>query len=167
MHNNRTILWSLFTVVLCVFILSGCATIFKGSDHQLRINSTPAAAKVVVKATNNIVFFEGTTPASTKVPKKNEYIVTISLSGYKDATVNVLKDGIEGWFWGNLLCGGVVGIVVDLVTGAINKLSPDEISVSLVTAYNQKTQNQELYAALQAYDQEGNLRHLLVPLQRQ
>jgi hypothetical protein len=152
-------------IITSTVLIVGCATIFKGSDATINITSTPTAAKVAISSTGGMRMFDGVTPAVVKLPKKNEYIVTISLSGYKDATVNILKDGIEGWFWGNLLCGGVIGIVVDLVTGAMNKLEPEQISVSLALAHNMKGE-QVIYAVLYALDNEGQLRSLAVPLER-
>ncbi|MBI3004815.1 MAG: PEGA domain-containing protein [Ignavibacteriales bacterium] len=153
-----------FIVLFAIVVLFvGCATIMKGSDQQVRINSTPASAKVMIKTTGGMTVFEGTTPAMTKISRKNEYTVTVSLEGHKDATVNIMKESIEGWFWGNLLCGGVIGIIVDASNGAMHHLSPDEISVTLTTAYLGGKQK-ALYAVFHATDREGQLRSLAVPL---
>jgi hypothetical protein len=165
-RNNFLQLMSLgICICLIALINAGCATIIKGSSEDIKINSTPAAAKVVIKSTGGAQVFEGTTPTTAKLSKRNEYLVTISLENYKDANVNIIKDGIEGWFWGNILCGGLIGIIVDAADGAINDLSPDEISVTLLTAYNPQNQKQTLYAVFQAYDNEGNLRHMLYPME--
>lgn len=145
-------------------IIAGCATIFKGSDHEIKINSTPSQAKVVIKTTAGIVRWEGVTPATTKLPKKDEYIAIISLQGYKDKEVGITHTGIEGWFWGNLLCGGVIGIVVDLTNGAMHTMSPNEINVTLVTAQMENGRT-VIYAVFQALDSKGELRSLAVPME--
>lgn len=152
-------------LIAATLLAAGCATIIKGSKHKVTINSTPSQANVVIKTTGGIVAYEGTTPVTTEVSKKNEYLVTLTMEGYKEKTVSITKDGIQGWFWGNILCGGIIGIVVDLVTGAINDLAPDQINVQLVTAQI-PGQGDQLYAVFFALDSEGQLRHLVVPLQR-
>jgi len=152
-------------VITLALIIAGCATIFKGSSQEIRINSTPAQAKIVVKTTTGATFWEGATPANVLVSKKNEYMVTISLAGYKETTVGVTHDGIEGWFFGNLLCGGVLGMVIDLVDGTIYKLAPQEINVTLATARLQDNSD-VLYAVFYALDSHGDLRSMAVPLQK-
>lgn len=142
----------------------GCASIMKGTKQSVTISSSPAQAKVVVKtASGSMTFFEGATPATVQLPKKNEYIVTVSLPGYKDATANITNEGIEGWFWGNILCGGIIGIIVDATNGAMKKLGPDQISVELMTAAV-PGQEDALYVIFQGFDSRGQLRHFIVPM---
>jgi uncharacterized protein YceK len=161
-QSNRVVLFVAVLMVM-VLIVAGCATIMKGSDQEVRINSTPSQAQVTVKTMAGVNFWEGSTPAHVKLAKKNEYVVTISMQGYKESTVNVTHSGIEGWFWGNLICGGVIGIVVDAVNGAMHKLAPEEISVTLTTAYLDNDRA-VIYAVFHALDSEGQLRSMAVPM---
>ena len=40
---------------------------------------------------------------------------------------------VEGWYWGNILFGGLIGmIIVDPATGAMYKLDTEAVDVSLV-----------------------------------
>jgi uncharacterized protein YceK len=151
----------LLTVAL---VLAGCATIFKGTDQEIKINSTPSQAKLVIKTSGGVVTWEGATPATVKLARKNEYIVTVSLQGYKDRDVNITHASIEGWFWGNLLCGGVIGIIVDATNGAMHRLGPDDISVALTTAQLDDGRT-VIYAVFHAMDSSGQLRSLAVPLE--
>jgi hypothetical protein len=162
--SKSILCWLVVGLVITVLIV-GCATIFKGTDQAINISSSPSAAKVIIKTTGGVQVFDGVTPVVTKLSKKNEYLVTLTLEGYKETTVNIMKNGIEGWFWGNLLCGGVIGIVIDAVNGAMYKLAPDQISVSLTTAQNMKGE-QVLYAVLYALDNNGQLRSLAVPIEK-
>ncbi|MDP8237445.1 MAG: hypothetical protein P9X24_00010 [Candidatus Hatepunaea meridiana] len=66
------------------------------------------------------------------------------------------------WFVGNLICGGILGMIVDYVSGAMWHLEPNMIHVELVTAY--KDGKMQRYAVLGALDDEGQLRTLAVPL---
>jgi hypothetical protein len=148
--------------IVCITLIVGCASIMKGSDQQIKIKSTPSAAKVVVKSTDGLVMFDGTTPATVKLTKKKEYIVTVTMEGYKESTANITKQGIEGWFWGNIICGGLIGIVVDITSGAINKLGPEEISIEMKTAYLEN--QEETFVLFQALDENGHLRSLSIPM---
>lgn len=145
-----------------VLIMSSCATIIKGTSQDISISSNPSAATVLVKTTGGIEVFNGKTPASVKLPKKKEYVATISLEGYREINVQITQK-FEAWALGNLVCGGVIGIVVDAVNGAMWKLDPDQIMVTLVTA-SIDGNNVQTYAVFRAIDDLGQLRTLSVPL---
>ena len=162
MKRFKILVWA--SVVVFLFTLVGCATIFKGSSQEVGINSNPAKATVKVKSLAGVEVFSGTTPVTVKLPKKKEYIVTIGLEGYKESTVQ-LTQTMEGWFWGNLICGGVLGMVIDFVSGAMWNLEPEQVSVSLVTASLDGV-DMRTYAVFMALDEEGQLRSLAVPLIR-
>ncbi len=162
MKRNDILVWS--TVIVFLFGLIGCATIFKGSTQDVGLNSNPQKATVKVKSMGGVEIFSGTTPTAVKLPKKSEYIVTIDMQGYKSSTVQITQT-LEGWFWGNLLCGGLVGMVIDYASGAMWDLQPEQISVSLVTA-SLDGADARTYAVFMAVDKDGNLRSLAVPLIR-
>ena len=63
-----------------------------------------------------------------------------------------LTQGINGWFWANLLFGGVVGMVIDGVDGAMHKLEPAIVSISL-----QKGQDDELFGVVRELDSKGHV----------
>jgi hypothetical protein len=148
----------LFAVAIC-----GCASIMKGSKGNIAISSTPSDARILIKTTGGVSVYEGKTPATVKVSKKNDYVVTVILDGYQEGTAHITRDGIEGWFWGNLLCGGIIGIIVDLTNGAINKLEPDQIHIEMVRAQGPGG-DESIYAVVFATDSNGDLRHLAIPL---
>lgn len=158
----RNLLISLIIFGMISFFTIGCATIMKGTEQDISIQSNPSNAKVVVKTTGGVEVWNGVTPATVKLSKKKEYVVTVQLSGYKDATVQITQS-FEAWAIGNLICGGVVGIVVDAVDGAIWKLEPDQIMVTLSTALLENGEPQ-LYAVFYTMDNEGQLRSMAIPL---
>ncbi len=160
MQLSKLLLFFMLCVVTA-FIIS-CATIIKGTSQDISINSNPTKANVVIKTTGGVEVFTGLTPTTTKLSKKKEYNVTISLEGYKETTVQITQS-FEAWTIGNLLCGGVIGLIVDAVNGAMWKLEPDQIMVSLVTASNEGGESR-LYAVFRTLDDQGQLRTLAVPL---
>lgn len=140
----------------------GCASIIKGTKQDISINSAPGGADVVVKTKGGVEIFAGKTPCSVRLKKKQEYQVNVKSAGYREQTIWV-DQGFEAWTIGNLACGGVIGLIVDAVNGAMYKLEPDVIYVTLVTAQIDGRAG-EPYAVLQALDGQGQRRNLVVPL---
>lgn len=104
---------------------TGCASILHGTLQPMSISSTPTGANVTVDGTSS-----GSTPMTASLSRKHEHTVKIEMQGYKPMEVKLNK-GIDGWFWGNLLLGGLVGMIIDGSTGAMYKLSPSQIDATL------------------------------------
>lgn len=159
--SSRIMLLGMSLVILSV--LASCASIVSGTKQEISVKSTPTEAEVIVTGSGGQVAFTGKTPAVAELPRKSEYDVEIKLAGYQTETVHIAK-GFNGWYLGNIICGGIIGLIVDAVNGAMYKLEPGEISVNLMTA--QKSDGTtETYAVLQAVDAEHQLRTQIVPLQ--
>ena len=80
--------------------------------------------------------FKGKTPASVILKSgkgyfsKAKYQISFSKEGYNDTTIP-LEATLDGWYIGNILFGGLVGIlIVDPLTGAMYKL--DETTINQV-----------------------------------
>ncbi|MDB6061057.1 MAG: hypothetical protein JWM78_1160 [Verrucomicrobiaceae bacterium] len=57
-------------------------------------------------------------------------MIRMQKDGYEDAS-GTLSPNIAGWYYGNLLLGGAIGmLIVDPITGAMYKL-PDEYTVPM------------------------------------
>jgi len=110
--------------------------------------------------------YEGVTPAQIKLSKKYEYMVTISAQGYKQIKVPVTQDGIEGMFFLNFVCGGLIGFVVDYVDGAMYKMEPESISVTLQVASLPGQPANRLYAVFRTPDRNGDVHAFAVPMIR-
>lgn len=111
-------------------LLSACATIFSGTTQNIAVSSTPPGATVKVEPGGQ----SSTTPAKLSLRRKDApYRLTIAMEGYEAYTVTI-SAGTNGWIWGNLILGGLVGIIIDSSTGAANALSPDEVHGNLVKA---------------------------------
>ena len=116
-------------------MLTGCASIISGTHQDITINSAPQSADVRVESltlSQNTVTFEGKTPAKTSLARKGSYLVTISMNGYEKAQVSIDNGGMNGWVWGNIVLGGLVGILIDISDGAAMNLQPGDINVTLV-----------------------------------
>lgn len=127
----------LLPLLLCTTVLSGCASIVSGSNSPVRIASTPEQADFTITNEDGIKVHSGITPST--VTLKNgagyfdgeSYSINYSKDGYNPQTAT-LNSGVNGWYFGNLLFGGFLGLlVIDPATGAMFDL-PDDLSVSLM-----------------------------------
>lgn len=112
-------------LLIILGLVSGCATVVKGTTQSIPVNSDPAGAEVLVN--NNVL---GVTPTQIKLKRKEDHQVMIRKEGYASATVPVLKS-VGGAVWGNVLAGGLIGWGVDATSGAQYNLSPETIYVTL------------------------------------
>jgi len=151
-------------------VVVSCATIIKGSNHTLSVNSSPPSAAVVITRAavigEGMRIFEGTTPATVKLSRKEEYVVSISMRGYREVKVPVVHAGVEEWFFANIVCGGLIGLVVDYADGAMYKMAPETINVTLQTASLPSQPAGELYAVLRLADENGAVRAIATPMIR-
>ncbi|MDX1507117.1 MAG: hypothetical protein R3358_02475 [Woeseiaceae bacterium] len=110
-------------------MISGCATVTRGTTDMFEIQSTPDNANV--RLSNGM---SCNTPCSLSLPRKHEFTATIAMDGYKPIDVQVMPKqagaGTAG-FAGNVLIGGVVGMVADSVSGAMKDLYPNPLIVEL------------------------------------
>jgi hypothetical protein len=107
--------------LLVTVIAAGCATITKGTSQPVAI-STPGANGAQCTLTSAAIGSKVvTTPATVVLEKSQENIsVVCKLACFQDA-VGVIPSHTEGMTAGNVLLGGVVGLGVDAVSGAMNK----------------------------------------------
>ncbi len=110
--------------------LGACATVTRGSEDAWVVNSEPSGAKV--ETTNGHQC--AATPCAIKMKRKSEFTATLTKKGYKPATVQVSHKtagaGAAG-VAGNVLLGGVIGLGVDMYTGASQDLVPNPVTIKL------------------------------------
>jgi uncharacterized protein YceK len=151
----------LLVLLAIALLLSGCATLFTGTDANVKVTADPGTANAVIKTQGGQVVYDGAVPATVKLPKKNSYTVEITQAGYKTQTV-FISQGVTGWFWGNLCLGGVVGMLIDWGTGGMWDLHPSQIDAKLAMAKVDGVDGPAV--AFYTRDDEGQLRYVVVPL---
>lgn len=97
---------------------SGCATIVSGRHQDIRVTSDPPGVRV--RADSGV---EITTPGELSLTRNRSHTLVAEHQG-TEPQQKELQCGMNGWILGNILIGGVVGVVVDLVSGASGQLSP-------------------------------------------
>ncbi|MDE2490964.1 MAG: PEGA domain-containing protein [Elusimicrobia bacterium] len=116
---------SVFTLAAICVAFSGCASIVSGRTQEVSFNSNPSGATVTIDGRPY-----GTTPVTTMLHRESGSVVVFSKPGYKPLSLN-LETTINGWFWGNIVTGGVTGSTTDGVTGAIHEYSPGQYMATL------------------------------------
>ena len=124
-------------VMVSVFLFSSCASIVSKSTYPLSINSSPSNAKVSITDKKGKEIYLGNTPATVKLKagagffSKAEYQVKFSSPGYDDKIVPITFK-LDGWYFGNLLLGGVLGmLIIDPATGAMWKIETEFLNETL------------------------------------
>jgi len=97
------------------------------------IKSTPAGATVTITNRNGVQVYKGTSPATVTLKsgsgffKKESYHVRFELEGFAVREIPV-ECKVNGWYWGNLLIGGVIGmLIIDPATGAMYKFTTSDV----------------------------------------
>lgn len=138
--------FSLFLIVLSI-IISSCASILGKSSYPVSINTNPNGATISITDKKGKEVYKGQSPSTVILKSgagffsKAEYQVKISAKGY-DETIVPVNYKLNGWYFGNLLLGGVLGmLIIDPATGAMWKIDTPAISVTLSrsTAMNEPT----------------------------
>lgn len=116
-----------FLLFLSVAVLSSsCATIMQGTTQEMSISSSPTSALV----TDNGMQI-GKTPLVADLKRKGNHTIRIELEGYKPYEV-VLSRKTSGWVWGNIIFGGIPGLIIDALTGSLYVLQPEQIQAELI-----------------------------------
>jgi hypothetical protein len=147
--------------LLTVCLLSSCATITRGPDEVIIVDSNPSGANATISCAAN-VSASGTTPARLTIPRNAQScLVRIDKAGSQSQSIK-LERGFNSRYWMNFLYGagipigammafagndtqgaaGVVigvgsillgagGLIVDRATGAMYDHDPNVIKVTL------------------------------------
>ena len=110
--------------------LVGCATIIQGETQMVQITSHPPGATVTVLPEMHTLV----TPGEVDLKRKQIHTVLFELECYEPAT-GYLDRTNSNVTAGNLLLGGIIGIFLDLDTGAAFRLIPDPLHVQLVRSW--------------------------------
>jgi len=120
-------------IVLAALLLGGCAYILSTDSQDISVSTYPPGAQVIITTTGGIEVFSGTTPAQVHLKRKYKYFVDVTLEGHKSKRIYLEQSLNPKTLW-NLLIGGIPGWIIDGVSGAIWKLEPETITITLQTA---------------------------------
>ena len=111
-----------------VALFAGCATIINGTSQKIGISSEPTGVLVTVDSQPR-----GNTPVFVELTRKDTHIIRVEKDGYRPHETCLTRHA-SGWVWGNIVFGGVIGLVVDACTGGLYKLDPNQVTANLAPA---------------------------------
>ncbi len=125
-----------------ILLTTSCATIISGSRQTVNFSSTPSQATIYIDEVEI-----GKTPFKTKLYRNRDYAVMIKLDGYLPYETKLTKK-FNAWYLGNIAFGGIVGLIIDPITGAMYHLTPKELNAQLTQGTAFKTDNNGIYIAV-------------------
>lgn len=125
-----------------VMLTTGCATIVNDDYVQIPVTTVPSEASIEVNGSSY------QSPAIVPVPRgQGDFVMKISKDGYQPVSI-FLNQSLDGWVWGNVIFGGIIGLVVDFATGDAYDISPDVVNQSLTGAEITKTDSKGINVVL-------------------
>ena len=142
---------SYFLIFVMAISVISCSTIMNGDKDQMKVDSKPADAIILVDGIEI-----GRTPAMLNLKRGETHIIEIKKEGYETYRLQTSKS-ITGWFWGNLVCGGIIGFVIDLATGNAYDIDPGIVTATL-SKDTGMLENYRMpdFQGIQLFDEYGN-----------
>ncbi|TCK01848.1 hypothetical protein EV694_0482 [Volucribacter psittacicida] len=111
-----------------VLLTTGCATIVSKHQYPVSINSNPEGIAYSITNRAGEQIAEGVTPDSIELEagagyfKAEQYTIEFKKNAKEIQTIT-LNASLDGWYFGNIIFGGLLGLlVIDPLTGAMYKL---------------------------------------------
>ena len=166
---KRSLLMQAAVLALVACLFSSCATIFGKSSYPFTVTTNPAGADVTITNKKGKEIFKGKSPASVTLKSgagyfsRAEYQVKLNSPGFQEQILPV-NFKMNGWYFGNLLIGGILGmLVIDPISGAMWKLETKEINTSL-TPSNSSAVNTPTLKIINIADVPENVKKDLVKI---
>lgn len=107
-------------LILAIFccLTTGCATIIRGTEQQVSVNTNPTEAKVDFSNGQSCM-----SPCSIKTKRDQSLQITITREGCQTQTATMIPS-LSG---GGVLLGGII----DYGTGAVYDLQPNPLTITL------------------------------------
>ncbi len=117
-----------------------CATIVKDSEQSISVDSDPRSSHCIISQGNKTILSRKT-PFVMHVDRSSKDIISrCEKEGYHDST-EINKSKSNGWAWGNIIFGGIIGLLVDIATGKMW----DYHSSIFVNLQKEEVKNRELH----------------------
>lgn len=118
----------MLNLFFCISVIcSGCATIMTGKYQSIPVTSEPSGVKVRADTGESII-----TPGKFHLIRNEEHTLLAEYPGHESQQIT-LHNKAQGWVWGNILLGGGIGLIVDVVSGASDELIPKKVHFNFVS----------------------------------
>ena len=118
----------LTVIAISSFLFCSCATIVAGGDPSITINGD--VPEPVTITTEKQTYPGVTLPAVVKVNRHHleGQKIQVKSDNYKYNDI-ILDKTVNGWAFGNILLGGIIGLSVDLITNCVSKPSQTQFNI--------------------------------------
>jgi hypothetical protein len=115
-------------LVLSLFVLSSCATVFEKRSRSIMVTSNPPGADIIVNGTAR-----GVTPARIRVSNHEQLAVSIRKEGFHGGGCYVNTSIAPVWIIGDLalIWAAAIPLIVDLVTNRWSRLNSEYCTANL------------------------------------
>jgi hypothetical protein len=112
--------------------LGGCATVVKGTTQEIVVDTNPTGASCTVARGNAQIAVLSATPGTVQVSRSKDSLTVACMKApeYPTPTTQIVEPAFNGVTLGNVLIGGLIGVVVDASTGA-NHTYPEKVMIDL------------------------------------
>lgn len=112
-------------------VLGGCATVVSGTTQTIGINTDPQGADCQFTRKAVLVGRVNPTPGMLQIGKDYESVSVLCRKDDFEDTAGVIGSEFQAATLGNILLGGIIGVVVDAASGAMMKY-PESVTFTLV-----------------------------------
>ena len=112
-------------------MLAGCATVVSGTTQTVGVNTDPEGADCQFTRKGVLVGRVNPTPGTIQIGKDYESVSVLCQKEGFDDTAGVIGSEFQAMTLGNILLGGLIGVVVDAASGAMTKY-PDVVTFTLI-----------------------------------
>lgn len=112
---------TLIGIVIVALTLTGCATIVNGQHQELAVTSQPESLCVSINGQPY-----GMTPIIASLKRGHVYVVRVEQHAYLPYEITVAPV-VSPWVWGNVVFGGLIGVIVDFSNDALYDHSPNHV----------------------------------------
>lgn len=151
--DTRPSIFACFVAI--VMLASGCATVVKGKSQTLTVTTDPEGATCTMSRKGEVIGAINPTPGSLQVDKSSmDLELNCRKQGYLD-TESRIDATVQGWTFGNIILGGIIGVVVDAGSGAMHEYR-STIEIKLVPEAFPTAEKRDAFFEEQRAEVESN-----------
>lgn len=125
-------------VALLASTMSSCASLFTKSNHTVDFRGVPGTSIIETGKNQQIATIGENGFGQGKIRKSLKGKTLLATKSDYQSQTYELGTKVQGWFWGNIVLGGIPGMLIDVATGKMMKYNKDFIDVTLIPLDNKE-----------------------------
>lgn len=107
-------------------LLASCSTIIEGSTDKVNVTTSPQVQNARCDLKNGRGQWDVSSPGTTQVKKSKTDLQINCQDPVNGATgTKTIESDVDAWYFGNIIFGGIIGLIVDPSTGSMWKYQSD------------------------------------------